>query len=146
MGNLRISALRAVLDSLGSFKNHLFINYESIRTEFGLTPPHVKILIDTQASTEGLGIGEIADTYHVTPGAVTQFVDKLVEHDLVTRYEDPTDRRVTRIKLAPQSKARVAAIIAAHRRVFNNMFENLSDDELIELSRLLQKTSLKTKE
>ncbi len=146
MSNTRLTALRAVLDSLGGFKNQLFIGYESIRNEFGLTPPHVKILIETNANSEGISLREIADKFHVTPGAVTQFVDKLVEHHLITRYEDPTDRRITRIRVADGASPQVTAIIAAHRRVLETMFDSLSDSELNELSRLLQKTSTKEEE
>src|SRR6188472_3626816 len=49
----------------------------------------------------GLSSRELALQLGVGPSAITPLVDRLVERELVTRREDPRDRRITRLSVTP---------------------------------------------
>jgi DNA-binding MarR family transcriptional regulator len=48
------------------------------------------------------GVGDIASQLSVSNAAASQMVDKLVQHGLVERTEDPHDRRAKRLSLTPK--------------------------------------------
>jgi DNA-binding MarR family transcriptional regulator len=50
------------------------------------------------------GVGEIASQMGVSNAAASQLVDKLVQHGLVERTEDPDDRRAKRLSLTPKGR------------------------------------------
>ena len=53
----------------------------------------------------------------MTPGAITQFMDVLIEKNLVKREEDPNDRRIVRLKLTPSAKSQMEQF----RKAFSNL-------------------------
>lgn len=90
-------------------------------------------------SKEPASAKDLAERMHVTSGAVTQFIDVLVEKDLVKRMEDPNDRRVQRIYLSDFAKSKFDMF---RKEYFNSMkeaFGDLTDKEIIQLTELIGK-------
>jgi DNA-binding MarR family transcriptional regulator len=84
---------------------------------------------------------QLADATHVTRGAMTSRLDRLVEAGLVTRQADAVDRR--RVLIRPTAAGRVAwdkHIFAGMERD-RHMLGALSQDELVQLNALLRKVS-----
>ncbi|MDD5164947.1 MAG: MarR family transcriptional regulator [Candidatus Pacebacteria bacterium] len=81
----------------------------------------------------------IADELGISSPAVTAIIDRLVESKDVTRYEDVDDRRVTRIELTTQGKKTFEKNRSAIYEAFNQRASVLSDEEQIELTRILSK-------
>ena len=50
-------------------------------------------------------IKEIAEKLHITSGAVSQIVDKVVHEGLVERIADANDRRSVKVTLSVQGRA-----------------------------------------
>ncbi len=61
--------------------------------DLDLTMPQFKLLL-LIASRKGLTVGDLAQRLGVTPPTVTIMLDRLVEHGLVRREDDPVDRRL----------------------------------------------------
>jgi DNA-binding MarR family transcriptional regulator len=61
--------------------------------DLDLTMPQFKLLL-LVASRKGLRVGGLAQGLGVTPPTVTSMLDRLVEHGLVRRDDDPVDRRL----------------------------------------------------
>jgi DNA-binding MarR family transcriptional regulator len=59
-------------------------------------------LVD-QAGT--VRVTELADSLSLSPSAASRLIDGLVERRLLSRSEDPDDRRARRVTLAPAGKA-----------------------------------------
>ena len=78
----------------------------------------------------------------VTPGAITQFVDGLVEKDLVRRSEDPNDRRVLRIKLTELAESDFKQFWKDYFTAVSQIFSALSDEEIKQLIGLLSKVDI----
>jgi len=104
-----------------------------------LSPPQANVLFAIAHKRGGISVKELAEGAGVTPGAITQFVDALVEKGLVTREGDPTDRRIVRLKLTNLAKSQFAKFRQEHLASFCKVFEVLTDDEITQLTPLLDK-------
>lgn len=78
----------------------------------------------------------------VTPGAVTQVVDVLVEKDLLRREEDPDDRRVLRIRLTDRAKSGFKQFRSHYFSQISRFFDSLTDLEVEQLAGLLSRIDL----
>ncbi len=107
--------------------------------DFTLGPPQVRLLFYIASRQEGLSVKEMAETLGVTPGAITQFVDVLVEKNLVKREEDPSDRRILRVKLTEFAGNNFAQFKKDYFAAISHAFENLSDEDIKQLTGLLAK-------
>ncbi|GIH96882.1 MarR family winged helix-turn-helix transcriptional regulator [Planobispora siamensis] len=67
----------------------------------------VVLLLSVRGSASGQ---DLAQHLGVGLGTVTGIVDRLIGHGLVTRREDPNDRRVRRVELTPEGRTLVERI------------------------------------
>jgi len=105
----------------------------------GLSPPQVHLLFAIAKREDGFPVTELAEKTGVTPGAVTQFVDALVEKGLVSRAGDPGDRRVVRLKLTAMARQRYEKLRTDYLESMARVFGVLSNDEIQELIRIFEK-------
>jgi DNA-binding MarR family transcriptional regulator len=84
-------------------------------------------------------VKEMAKFLRVTPGAVTQFIDALVEKKLVRREENASDRRSINIKLTASSEKQFSDFRKKYFISAGRAFENLNDKELEQFTKLLSK-------
>lgn len=84
--------------------------------------------------------GTLAIALAITPGAVTQLVDGLIHEGLVERSPNPADARSRLLTLTADAAARLDAFERAFTQALAPRFDNLSEVELAELTRLLRQT------
>lgn len=89
--------------------------------------------------SKSISVKEIAQTLGISPSAITQLVDGLADSGIVTRTEDPTDRRTTQLTLSTKGLRQIQAIKKEKLESFSSLFETLSDSELTTYHRLQQK-------
>lgn len=122
----------------GPFGKHKF---GFLKQNFG--PGHRDLFFRLMKEKNGISVKEIASSLNITSGAVTQMVDKAVEMGVVTRQEDPNDRRSQIIKLSEKSRDKVQKF----RKIFIERAEiklaNLTDSEIQQLTGLLSKITEK---
>jgi DNA-binding MarR family transcriptional regulator len=105
-----------------------------------LSPPQVHLLFTiARNKAAGISVKDLAEQSSITPGAVTQFIDGLVERGLVAREGDPTDRRVVRLKLTELAKNQFEKFRKEHLASVFKIFEALDDDEIKQLIALFTK-------
>lgn len=102
----------------------------------------VRILFYLARNHGGVSVKELAEKLNVTSGAVTQFIDALVEKNLVKREEDLNDRRLLRMRLTKQAKREFPDFIRAYFATVSRAFNSLSDKELATLLELLNKINI----
>jgi DNA-binding MarR family transcriptional regulator len=107
-----------------------------------LSPPQVTLLFAITHNPKGASVKELAEFSGVTPGAITQFVDALVEKGLVMREGDPVDRRVVRLKVTPLAISQFEKFRQEHLASFSTVFEVLTDNELQQLLTLIDKIDI----
>jgi MarR family transcriptional regulator, 2-MHQ and catechol-resistance regulon repressor len=119
--------------------DRLQIRFARLFREHGLTPSQYNILRILRGEGKALPILEIASrTVAVVPG-ITGLIDRLEQAAFVNRLRCEKDRRVIYVALTDHGTKTLAALdeplIALHR----NLLSHLSQAELKELIRLLEK-------
>src|SRR3989304_5529184 len=80
------------------------VRHDAVPAEPTLSMPQLHVLFTIAMQPGGVSVSDLAGMSGVTPGAVTQFVNALVERDLVARESHPGDRRIARLVLTPTAR------------------------------------------
>jgi DNA-binding MarR family transcriptional regulator len=102
--------------------------------ELSLTVPQVKCLffICDQGSTN---FRKLADALKVTPSNITGVIDRLVEQDLVSRTENPEDRRMMFLKATPKGETLVSELRERKTHFLSKSLNGLEPEDLEEILR-----------
>jgi len=97
--------------------------------EVDLTMPQLKVLFLLYAEGSA-SMGYLAHALGVTLSTVTGIVDRLVEHRLVRRQEDPQDRRLVVCRLTDQGHTTAERLHQAGRSRVRAVLADLSAEDL----------------
>ena len=75
------------------------------------------------------GVSDLGDHLGVTNAAASQMVERMVQHGLLARVEDPEDRRGKKISLTLKGRELVEESIEARRRWIEQLTHTLTVDE-----------------
>lgn len=78
------------------------------------------------------GVSDIGDDLGISSAAASQMLERLVQQDLVTRSEDPRDRRVKQIVLTTHGKQVMEGSMRASREWLNELAASLSPAEQVQ--------------
>jgi len=139
MDNIRQKLLQSLMEKLGqimkgphAINNIPFGDLQISRAQF-------MILFFIAPKKSGATVKDLAKLLGVTSGAVTQFIDILVEKKLVNREEGSYDRRVSLIKLTGFAKKQFRRFKKEYFLNLSDSFTNLSTAEIGEFIRLIEK-------
>jgi DNA-binding MarR family transcriptional regulator len=94
-----------------------------------VSPGHIQVLI---ALTGGpRSVGQLAEELEVSPPAATQLVDKLAEHGMVGRHQDPEDRRVVLVDYVDGMHEVARQIIDERRHHLQDALSKMTDEEAL---------------
>lgn len=88
-------------------------HHQRALAEHGLTRTSLGVLGVLTRATTGVSHRELAARLGLTPATLTPVVDGLEDAGELTRERDPGDRRVVRLAITPQGRARFGAASAA---------------------------------
>jgi len=94
-----------------------------------LTMPQLKTLIYVTRN-QGATSGQIATSLGVGLSTITGIVDRLAEQNLVTRREDPRDRRINRVLPTDSGAQLVEELIEYRNEVVTAILSQLDPDRL----------------
>jgi DNA-binding MarR family transcriptional regulator len=94
-----------------------------------LTMPQLKTLIYVTKNS-GATSGQVAANLGVGLSTITGIVDRLAEQNLVTRREDPRDRRITRVLATQSGISLVEELLQYRNEVMNAILAQLDPDQL----------------
>jgi DNA-binding MarR family transcriptional regulator len=87
--------------------------------------------ISNQGSTN---LGNLARALGVTPSNVTGIVDRLVEQNLVSRKENPENRRMLSLRVTAMGEELVASLRERRRGYMSEALARMNEDELATLA------------
>jgi DNA-binding MarR family transcriptional regulator len=114
------------------------VRIEAALEPIGLSLPKLGVLSKLVAAGEPLPLGTLAERCACVRSNMTQLVDRLEAEKLVSRADDPHDRRSVRAELTPQGRARHAAGVRALEKAERELFSGLSAKKQEELLGLLR--------
>lgn len=92
--------------------------------ESGLTLPQM-VAMHIVRAREGLDLGSVSDHLRLTPSTTSHLVDRLVEKDLMERWENPGDRRQKLLRLTQAGREVVDRISQARAAEFTRVLGGL---------------------
>lgn len=104
----------------------------------GLSGAKLTVLSELVKAGEPLSLSELASRVSCVRSNMTQLVDRLEADGLVSRVDDPQDRRSVRAALTDEGRARQAAGAAEVARLEAEFASTLSRDDQAALARALE--------
>lgn len=114
------------------------------RYDLGFT--QLKTMFVLANAFEPLPIGHLAELTGASLPAAGRAVDGLVKHDLVTRTEDPDDRRVKRVELSKLGDESMSEIYERRVEALRGLLDSLSADQVAALGDAIEPLREKLKE
>jgi DNA-binding MarR family transcriptional regulator len=115
---------------------------QRLRKEFNISMARFDVMSRLERFPEGLTMSELSRRLIVSNGAITGLVDKLVEAGLVTRREDPNDRRSMIVRLTRKGRDNFLRMARRHEEWVVSILGELSiaaQSELMQNLTLLQR-------
>lgn len=100
-----------------------------------LTMQQLKVLITIAIDPEHATGQNLAALLHVSLASMSQMVDRLVDHDMVRRTEDPADRRVRRLSVTTQGSETLRSLLSAGSTMPTPVLRLMALDDLRALVR-----------
>lgn len=131
----------ALLGRIGRLRERLLREVETVFSEFGLNSAGFDVLATLRRSGPpySLSPGELMAQMMITSGTMTNRVDQLVKAGLVSRAQNPEDRRGMIITLTPAGFDLIEKAVAEHVANQHRLVAPLTPDEQDELNQLLKK-------
>ena len=113
---------------------------QRLRDEFGSTLPRFDMLSALDRAGEaGLTLGEVSRMLMVSNGNVTGLAQRLKADGQIERLPG-ADRRVQRVRLTAEGRARFVAMARAHEHWIETLLSGLTEVEADDLTILLEQT------
>ena len=125
----RVQRIQRILDCSEAIIQKTTTGRDRAWLSVELTMPQLKTLICVR-KTNGATSGQIANTLGVALSTITGIVDRLAEHDLVSRHEDPRDRRITRVLPTPRGQQLVDDLLQVRNEAITALLSRLTSEQL----------------
>jgi DNA-binding MarR family transcriptional regulator len=129
----RESAIEAILSDLEGLGRQFAAWHSSDFVGIDITMSQAKVL-HCAAVRPGASISWLAQRLGVTAPTMSGLVERLVDHRLVERVEDPHDRRVVMVNLTAEGWAEIDRFRDVGLTRFRQLIERLDDSELEHLA------------
>lgn len=133
-----LRALTIFLRASGSVSNMLKKDMQS----YGLNPTEFTVM-EVLYSKGEQPIQIIGNKVLLASSSITYVIDQLEKKDLVERKVNEQDRRVTLVSLTRQGQDLMEDIFPQHTDIISDLYSDLSDEELLQLSETLKKVGFK---
>jgi DNA-binding MarR family transcriptional regulator len=105
------------------------IAHREVATDVQVSPGHIQVLIALARGPRS--VGQLAEELGVSPPAATQLVDKLADHGMVDRRNDPADRRVVLVDYVAGMREVAGRIVEDRRRPLHDAMSKMTDGEAL---------------
>lgn len=110
------------------------------RKQFDVTLPQFDVMAELERTGKPMTMSELSRELMVSNGNVTGVIDRLERAGFVTRTRAEHDRRVQYIALTPEGRSRFDDMARHHEAWLDDLFSDLSREDMASLQKLLLKT------
>jgi len=118
--------------------NRILRDYDvDVWMDLSLTVPQLKCMffISNQGKTN---FRKLAERMKVSPSNITGIIDRLVEQGLVSRMENPEDRRILNLQITSKGEALIAELRERRSIYLTQMLADLNTKQLDNIARGLE--------
>lgn len=131
------AVLERTLEAFEAFEQRIMAVHAPAFTSIDLTMAQAKLLYVVTASGE-LSMSEIALRLGVTISTASGAVDHLVSIGLLSRVDDPANRRQVRVSVTPLGAQTLEQLRELSTRQLRSLFDVLGDDDLEVVGRAIR--------
>lgn len=133
-------ALMRELDDIFREVRKLIISEWNRNNIHGLNMTHGRMLI-ILSEAGSMRSSELADKLSITNGGVTGIADRLIDLGFVKRERCEQDRRAVQLMLTEEGTAVVGEMMQMRERVMKKLFQNLSEEAMMQGIELFRQMS-----
>ena len=122
------SLVVTMIEWFGIFRQHMMGNYFTYAKEKGLSMGQFGAMLHINHKG-ACGVSDIGSDLGITNSAASQMLDRLVQLKLITRSEDPNDRRVKQIVLTEQGREILLESNRAYQKWLVELAQSMDPDE-----------------
>jgi DNA-binding MarR family transcriptional regulator len=126
----RVQLTKRILDCSGLLFQNMSPTHSQAWLTVNLTMPQLKALMCVVANN-GAPSGHIARRLGIGLSTVTGIVDRLAEHELITRHEDPEDRRITQVRPTARGRELVDELTRYRDEAIKALLSRLDATQLL---------------
>ena len=89
-----------------------------------LTPQQVHMIMTVREHGQ-MTIKQLTQALHVKAPAVSMMVERLVEQGILTREENPTDRREVLVRVSPKEESKIQEMERRHLQLTVDLFDKI---------------------
>jgi DNA-binding MarR family transcriptional regulator len=138
----RQTQLRNIMEQIAAVYKAASIRHEYECGSSKLTKSHVDVLFFLAKNKKSASIKEISSSLNVTPAAISQVADALVEKGLLKRDEDKNDRRILNITLSKKAHELFSKLKKDYFKSLESVFKNLSEKDIETLIQIFSKLEI----
>jgi DNA-binding MarR family transcriptional regulator len=125
------AALLRRLDALhASFDRRALSSWAEPLLSTPLTMQQLKVLTLIAAERDRATGHDLAETLNVSVATMSGLIDRLVDHGMVQRNDDPHDRRIRRLSVTAAGTSTLRNLISSGNSMPPQVLERVSDDDL----------------
>lgn len=91
-----------------------------------------------EAAPQGIPLKDLAAELHLTPGTVSELVEKLVRKGTLQRVQNPNDRRAVMITVTEKSLAQLSEAMNMMNSFVDDLWQDFSEEEKKQLTDTLE--------
>ncbi len=130
-----LAEIDAVLDACRSLVAISAWSVEAVADQVDLVQLRILVVLTTRGASS---LRDLAGTARLHLTRASRACDRLVSKRLITRTDDPDDRRVLRLRLTPAGEAVVRKVVDARREAIAPVLAQMSATRRTELVRSLR--------
>jgi DNA-binding MarR family transcriptional regulator len=116
------------------------LNRAATPRKIGFTPQQVQAAMQLMLRGE-LTIGELAAALGITPGWASRLAEELVSSGHVVREQDPADRRIVRLRIAPEMREHCVQVYGERAAALARALADATPAEIDTFVRLMGRIS-----
>lgn len=130
MDMTREEIIAQLLDTMNVAKRSMFGRMQTMMQDCPVSPAQLELLSNI-AHLQPISAKLLARHLQLSPGAISQLVDGLQQHHLITRAAQPEDRRVHVLNVSARGKALLDRMIKPRQQFMEQLMSQMTDEELV---------------
>jgi DNA-binding MarR family transcriptional regulator len=129
MPQSRVTIINEVFENMSAMKRGMYSHFQTIMKDCPVSRTQLELLF-TIKHLQPISFKHLAKQLYLTPGAVSQLADSLLQDGFITREIDPNDRRTQSLSLSEKGEGVLTDIEKRQKKIMEQVMQDLTTEEL----------------